>query len=335
MRGPWDAGTGENLPIGQRRGRDTGGAQGLQAEATGDHPPVTVDKQTASIRQLMYDGNELFFTMTGTMSLSGYALRIGQAQHDFTGAYDVRHGSYTWYRDAADQRGYNRGQQVEVAIEPLDTPDNTPASGDVAIVGGTAPSDVEPRTVQVGDGLNASVSAVHDVNGMATSIWTHEWLRADCEWRCEFQSVGTRSSYTVSAVDVGKILMLRSTFTDDLGYRETKSRRTLPVLGSPQSAPSDGASLTARLYVGTVDNGAGYEALGYDLTDFAYAFHVTNGKVTRVQRVDNPHNDNDGAKPRWCRPQSPEGSRLRSSQTRSGYGPPRSGCRASWALRRT
>ncbi len=95
--------------------------------------------------------------------------------------------------------------------------DDTAATGDVTIDGGTAP--------QEGVQLLADISGIDDlVNGLNTPNWRYQWERADDTAGTGLTDVGADSAnYTPQAVDAGKFLRVVVTYTDDDGYEGTST----------------------------------------------------------------------------------------------------------------
>ena len=111
--------------------------------------------------------------------------------------------------DCADQgaicTGDGRGLSVGQAILVLGPP-NSAASGAPTING----------TAQVGEILTASTSGISDSDGLANASFTYQWLADDADI-----SGATGSSYTLVAGDVGKVIKVTVSFTDDAGNGET------------------------------------------------------------------------------------------------------------------
>ncbi len=94
---------------------------------------------------------------------------------------------------------------------------NTPAVGDLEIDDGTmAQVDVE---------LMADTTGITDADGMNTPNWRYLWERADDEAGSGLEEISgaVSAAYTpTKANDQGKFLRVTATFTDDLGFEETK-----------------------------------------------------------------------------------------------------------------
>ena len=114
-------------------------------------------------------------------------------------------------------------------------PHNSPADGSPAISG----------TAQVGDTLTANTSGISDPDGMTGAVFTYQWLSN----RDTAISGATGLTYTLVYTDLGKIIKVKVTFTDDGGNEETLASAPTgaveeqPVLGD--GLPGAPRNLTA------------------------------------------------------------------------------------------
>ncbi len=141
---------------------------------------------------------------------------------------------YRWYRtdgttetriDGADNSTYtltadDEGSRIKVRVRvghvsrkseltavvtrPVQT--NSPASGNPTISG----------TARVGETLTADMSGISDADGLNDATFSYQWLAGDADI-----SGATGSTYTLVAVDAGKAIKVRVSFTDDAGNNET------------------------------------------------------------------------------------------------------------------
>ena len=74
---------------------------------------------------------------------------------------------------------------------------------------------------EVGEELTAHTSTIDDRNGLASPGYAYQWLRVDSGGQAAPISGATSADYTVQAVDVGRQLRVRVSFTDDESNRET------------------------------------------------------------------------------------------------------------------
>ena len=100
---------------------------------------------------------------------------------------------------------------------------NTPATGAPTIIG----------TAQVGKTLTADTSGIADTDGLDNVSFSYQWLSS----RDAAISGATGSTYTLVSTDLGKIIKVKVTFTDDAGNSETlTSAGTAAVVASANSA---------------------------------------------------------------------------------------------------
>ena len=101
--------------------------------------------------------------------------------------------------------------------------DNTPATGAPTIIG----------TAQVGETLTADTSGIADTDGLDNVSFSYQWLSS----RDTTISGATGSTYTLVSTDLGKIIKVKVTFTDDAGNSEAlTSAGTAAVVARANSA---------------------------------------------------------------------------------------------------
>ena len=71
-------------------------------------------------------------------------------------------------------------------------------------------------TPQVGQTLTAGTSGISDANGLDNMAYSYQWLADDTDI-----DGATSSTYEVQSSDNGKVIKVRVTFTDDLGFSES------------------------------------------------------------------------------------------------------------------
>ena len=93
-------------------------------------------------------------------------------------------------------------------------------------------------TPQVGQTLTASTSGITDADGLTNATFAYQWVRQD-QSTAESTEIAdaTGSTYTVADADVGHVLMVVVTFTDDAGNEEELSSLPLEVTETQQSGP--------------------------------------------------------------------------------------------------
>ena len=115
---------------------------------------------------------------------------------------------------------------------------NSPARGGPAISG----------TVQVGETLTASTSAISDTDGLTKVSYAYQWTANDGNSDSDIAGATART-YTLTAADVGKTIKVKVTFTDDAGIEESlPSAATAAVAANVPGAP-------ARPSVSVIDTG--------------------------------------------------------------------------------
>ena len=119
---------------------------------------------------------------------------------------------------AANEETLTSAATAAVAARP-----NTPATGVPTISG----------TVQAGETLTADTSGIADVDGLDNVTYGYQWLADDAD------IVGaTDAAYTLSDDDVGKVVKVSVSFTDDAADEETlTSAATGAVAAAPVVSP--------------------------------------------------------------------------------------------------
>ena len=113
---------------------------------------------------------------------------------------------------------------------------NTPAAGAPTIRG----------TAQVGQTLTADITGIADADGLSGVAYNYQWVSSDGTTDTDITDIerATGSTFTLVAVDKGKAIKVRVTFTDDGGNEETlTSAPTEPVFG--HGLPGAPRNLTA------------------------------------------------------------------------------------------
>ena len=123
--------------------------------------------------------------------------------------------------------GVNKGNNVDAGPGRLYyltvTVENSPATGQ-PIINGTA---------QVGQTLTADTSGISDADGLNNVVYSYQWLSS----RDTAISGATGETYTLVSTDLGKIIKVKVTFTDDAGNSATlTSAGTAAVVARANSA---------------------------------------------------------------------------------------------------
>ena len=154
--------------------------------------------------------------VAGDYTLSGSRLTIAAGATESTGevtitavdnAVDAPHKTVTVSATAENTQGVTAPQDVTLTV----TDDENVAP--------TGAPTIDDTTPVVGETLTADESGIVDSDGLAGATFTWRWIRvASGGGETE---VGTGTSYTVVAADVGSTLKVVASFTDDDGTAET------------------------------------------------------------------------------------------------------------------
>ena len=109
----------------------------------------------------------------------------------------------------------------------LNTEANTPAAGLPTVTG----------MPQVGETLTAHISTIADEDGLDDVSYNYQWIRNDGSADTDIEDA-TDSTYTLTDTDVGKIIKVKVSFTDDGDNQESLiSEATVAVAATVPSAP--------------------------------------------------------------------------------------------------
>ena len=137
---------------------------------------------------------------------------------------------------------------------------NSPATGVPTIIG----------TAQLGETLTAGTSGIADVDGLTSVAYQYQWLSSR-----DFEIDGaTSSTYTLKPSDVGKIIKVQVSFTDDSDNEEMlTSAPTTAVAPKPNSLATGLPTISGIAKVGeklTVDVSTIEDADGLSNASFGY-----------------------------------------------------------------
>ena len=153
--------------------------------------------------------------------------------------------------------------------------DNRPATGTPAI------SDA----VQVGETLTVDTSGIADEDGLANVSYSYQWLSS----RDTEIDGATGSTYTLQGTDLGKIIKVRVTFTDDAGNEETlTSAATDAVEARPNSPATGDPTISGTAEVGetlTADASGIADEDGLTNATFAYQWLADGADITGATGV--------------------------------------------------
>ena len=138
----------------------------------------------------------------------------------------------TGYTDESAEKGVEYEYQVSARNEAgpgeasgwvragPESVSNAPATGSPTITG----------TAQVGETLTADITGIADADGLSGVSYNYQWLADDTEI-----DGATGETYNLVSTDLGKIIKVKVTFTDDAGNPETRtSAQTATVEAEPQ-----------------------------------------------------------------------------------------------------
>ncbi len=137
----------------------------------------------------------------------------------------------------------NEETLTSVATVPVAAAPNREATGDPAISG----------TPQVDQTLTASTSAIADQDGLDGVSYNYQWIADDTDIQD-----ATDSSYTPSVSDVGKIIKVKVSFTDDRNNAE--SRTSVATTAVLATLPTQPLSLTVEAGEETRELDASWQA---------------------------------------------------------------------------
>ena len=142
---------------------------------------------------------------------------------------------------------------------PAEPAQNSPATGRPAISG----------TAQVGETLTADTSGISDADGLADATFAYQWL-ADGTGIAG----ATGDAYILTTSEMGKIIKVRVSFTDDAGNEETlTSTATGTVSPAVQPQTANSSATGVPTVTGTAQVG---ETLSVDTSGIADADGLTN-----------------------------------------------------------
>ena len=143
-------------------------------------------------------------------------------------------------------RWIGRSLAIDFSLYPtreiaLSLPANNAATGEPAIV-----SDIADKA-HVGRTLTASAGTVADDDGLPSAL-TYQWYRVDGSNSVETE-IGSATTYTPTAADIGHTLKVKALFQDDLGEveeRESVETQTVeqPTLTIADESATEGSALS-------------------------------------------------------------------------------------------
>ena len=202
-----------------------------------DDRDFTLDGTTYTIDELFHRtrGNLIFSLTSSLASRGGLVLHVAHAhQYRLAGATYI--SSSHSYNSFLTTVPWSDGDTVCLLLERLP---NREATGGIGISG----------TARVGETLSQVNMGIADADGAnnARASTTRQWKRVDADGESNPVDVGTDTTYTLTADDEGKRILLEFGFTDDLGYRETFTSDAFPAHGTVAAAPGGIAAITGTV----------------------------------------------------------------------------------------
>ena len=217
---------------------------------------------------------------TGAPTISG-TVRAGQTLTAGTSGIDDADGltnvsfSYQWLADDADIGGETAstyavsdddvGQTIRVRVTFTDDGNNPESltSGATAAVIARPNSPVTGAptisgTVQAGETLTADTSGITDEDGLTNATFSYQWLADDADIQD-----ATASTYTLTDDEVGKVIKVKVTFTDNADNDESLTSGTTAAVIARPNSPATGAPAIS----GTVQAGETLTADTSGITD--------------------------------------------------------------------
>ena len=213
----------------------------VAAEPEPEEPPAMPTGLTGTVA---HDAVSLTWDDPGDDSIAGYQILRRNPAVDAPGQFQVHvedtGSAATSYvdRDVETETRYvyrikarsaaglsERSDYFRADTPPEPEPEpvqNSPATGVPTISG----------TLQVGETLTADTSGIADANGMSGATFSYQWIVSDGGADFEIPSE-TGPAYTLISIDAGLYVMVRVTFTDDAGNRETLTSAATDVVLEP------------------------------------------------------------------------------------------------------
>ena len=169
----------------------------------------------------------------------------------------------TFTDDAGNEETLTSAATAAVEARP-----NSPATGAPTING----------TAQVGETLTADTSAIADDDGLDNASFSYQWLADGAEI-----SGTTGSTYTLVDADEGKAIVVKVSFTDDRGHKETLTSSATAAVGAKANSPATGApAVTGTALVGetlTADTSGIADEDGLDSVSYGYQWISNDGSA--------------------------------------------------------
>ena len=160
--------------------------------------------------------------------------------------------------------------------------DNIAATGNPSVIG----------TPELRGTLGAGIGNVADDNGLSNAVYNYQWVHVDGGIETNIPNAIGRI-YIVGNRDLGKLIKVVVTFTDDDGFAERRSSDPIgPVTDSGCGPPNLGGGIEVWRGVVTVDSlVAGQQVYGYsagiggELSDGSFEFDSRTATINAIYTV--------------------------------------------------
>ena len=190
-----------------------GGSYGVRAEVDSSAQIGSVRLELTGARSVTQTENVAPYSLYGDDAdgVHGEALPAG--------SYTLRATAYSESRGNGDELG-TLAVSFTVTDGSPQPPANSPATGKPAVTG----------TAHVDETLTADTSAIEDPDGLTNPGYAYQWVRNNSVDDADIAGA-TSSDYTVADDDLGHVIKVRVSFTDDAGNaEELTSEPTAPVV---------------------------------------------------------------------------------------------------------
>ena len=236
---------------------------------------ITLDGVSYTVRALGVLDGELIISVMPKLA-AGFVLVAGTSEFASTDASTRETDSllqFYWNNPGLD---WSEGEEVAVRLTEPD--DNNPATGAPTISG----------TPQVDQTLTADTSAIADEDGLTGVSYSYQWVRSDGTSDGDIENA-TGSSYVVVSADVGGIIKVRVSFTDEADHEETlTSNPTKPVTAAPNRHATGAPTISGTPQVDqtlTADTSAIADEDG--LTGVSYSYQWVRSDGTSDGDIEN------------------------------------------------
>ena len=230
---------------------------------------ITLDDASYTVKALGVLNGKLILSVVPKLT-ADFVLVVGTDEFASTDASTLEGDSISIIQFQWNDRGLDLSEGEEVAVRVTEPAENTPATGEPTITG----------TTQVGETLTVDTSAIADEDGLDNVSYSYQWIANDGTNDAEIGGQ-TGSTYTLTDEDVGKIIKVRVSFTDDADHEETLTSAATGVVAAKPNSPATGApTIDGTAQVGetltVLTNGIADED-GLDNVSYSYQWIANDG----------------------------------------------------------